>query len=41
MKPDLQIIRKIIEFKDYEIRANNVNIVREKENSEFSICSTK
>jgi hypothetical protein len=24
-----EIIRKIIEFKDYEIRANNVNIVRE------------
>jgi hypothetical protein len=28
MKPDLQEIKKIIEFKDYEIRANNVNIVR-------------
>jgi hypothetical protein len=25
----VEIIRKIIEFKDYEIRANNVNIVRE------------
>jgi hypothetical protein len=30
MKPDLRrLLEKIIEFKDYEIRANNVNIVRE------------